>query len=186
MRTSWSVGRWRNNAVTLIAEDGTGRPDSNTYAVEADLKSYAALRGITLPSQTAKLDPALIMAMDAITERSDYLRGARYVGCRVTATQALDWPRRDAWAENFPIAPTEIPRALIYAQCALAVDILAGTDLMPTAQISDQGPVIEESVGPITTIYANTGRVRRVPANAKADTLLRTLLVNSGLSVVRI
>lgn len=171
--------------MTLIAENGSAMADSNTYAVSDDLKAYAALRGVAVPGQASKLEVALIQAMDAMAERSDYLRGARYVGRRVNSTQALDWPRYDAWAENFPIAPTEIPRALIYAQCALAVDILAGTDLMPTAQVADVGPIVSEKVGDIEVAYANTGRVRRVPANAKADTLLRTLLISGGLTVVR-
>jgi hypothetical protein len=172
--------------VTLVAEDGSGRPDSNTYAVVTDLKGYASLRCASIPPQTAMLEAALVQAMDALIERSDYLRGGRYLGRRVSATQANDWPRIGVWVENFPVAPTEIPRQLIYAQCALAIDILSGTDLMPTAQVSDVGPVVSETVGPITTVYANTGRVRRLPANAKADTLLRVLLVNSGLSVVRV
>jgi hypothetical protein len=109
-----------------------------------------------------------------------------YVGERRTKGQALQWPRIWAEVECWPIRSDEIPRQLVQAQCALAIEAAAGTDLLPTVQANAPGAVLEQTVDVITTVYANPGSVQRVPAVAKADALLRTLLKRSGLFGVRV
>lgn len=164
-------------ALTLIVETGLASPLSQTYASADDLRAYAKLRGVTVPTTDAACETLLVKAMD-------YLEDQEYVGDRVTHAQALKWPRAWATVEQFPIQSNEIPRQLIYAQCALAVDAMT-VDLLPTQDINSSGAVTQETVGPVTTVYANNGIVRRVPALAKADALLRTLVKRSGLRLVR-
>lgn len=163
--------------MTLILEDGTGKADANTYASVETLKAYAKARGATVPSSPAECEALLIKAMD-------YMRGLDYIGDRATRDQALDWPRYNVVIENFPYNSTTLPRQVEQAQCALAIEAQK-TELLPTTPGNTSGPVIEKTVGPVTFKYANAGRVNKVPAVAKADTILRTILKRNGFTVIR-
>lgn len=163
--------------MALVIEDGTARSDSNSYAGVAELRAYAQLRDASVPKGDDDCEILLIKAMDAI--ESKY-----FVGDKRTKAQALQWPRVNAWVENWPINSTEIPRQLVQAQCALAIEAQT-IDLLPTTDANASGPIVQDTVGPITTVYANPSSVRRVPAVAKADVLLRTLIKRSGLVAVR-
>jgi hypothetical protein len=162
----------------LIIETGAIVANANSYATVEDLRGYARLRGATVPDSTTECEQLLIKAMD-------YLARQNFTGDRVSATQPLDWPRMDAEVEGWIQATNAIPRQLIQAQCALAIEAALGTDLMPTTATNATGPVVQETIGPITVAYANTGNVNRVPAVAKADVLLKTLLKRGGLFAVR-
>lgn len=164
--------------MAIIVEDGSGsNPLANSYASIDTLRAYAKARGETVPSNAAECEALLHKAMD-------YMRGLRYKGERATKAQPLDWPRYGVYIDNFPYSSTELPRQLEQAQCALA--IAAQTiDLLPATPANTSGPVIEEQIGPIKTVYANTGRLRSVPAIASADVLLRSLLKYSGLVAIR-
>jgi hypothetical protein len=164
--------------VALLIETGQARSDSQSYASAADLKAYALARGVTVPSTDAACEALLMKAMDRLLDEN-------FVGDRSTRDQALPWPRIYATVEGWWIKSNEIPRNLIYAQCAFAVAAQT-VDLLPTQDLNAQGPVIEEEVGPVRTAYANKGVVRRVPAVASADALLRTLVRRSGLMAVRV
>lgn len=163
--------------MALTIENGTIVAGANSYATVAELRAYAALRGVTVPSTDAACEVLLIKAMD-------YLADQVFAGDKVQADQPLDWPRTGAWVENWPIPSNSIPRQLVQAQCALAIEAQT-VDLMPTRDLQAGGTVVSESVGPISVTYANTGNVRRVPAIAKADALLRTLLKRNGFQVIR-
>lgn len=163
--------------MALVIETGQIIAGANSYATVSDLRNYASLRAASVPAADADCEVLLIKAMDAL-ETQDF------VGEKVRATQPLKWPRAWVEIECFPIPADEIPLKLIQAQCALAIEAQA-VDLLPTLDINSQGPVIEEIVGPVTTIYANPGTVRRVPAIAKADALLKTLIKRNGLRLIR-
>lgn len=164
--------------MTLVIETGQAGADSQSYATVTDLRAYAKARGATVPSSDADCEALLLKAVD-------YLEDQDYQGDRFTHGQALKWPRYGAVVEYWPILTNEIPRQLIQAQCALAIEAQT-VDLLPTQDINAQGPITQETVGPVTTVYANKGVVRRVPAIARADALLRVLLKRSGLTVVRV
>lgn len=164
-------------ALTLIIEDGSARSDAQSYASATDLRAYAKARSATVPTDDASCEALLVKAMD-------YLEDQQYQGDRFTHTQAFKWPRYGAIVEGWPITSSEIPRQLIQAQCALAIES-QNVDLLPTQDINSSGAITEETVGPVTTVYANNGVVRRVPAVARADALLRTLLRRNGLTVIR-
>jgi hypothetical protein len=164
--------------MSLVIESGQAGPNSQSYASAQDLKDYAKVRGATVPGGTTDLELLLMKAMDRLEAVPNF------VGERLTKEQALQWPRAWAEVECWPIGANEIPRQLIQAQCALAIEAQT-MDLMPTVPANATGTILEETVGPITTVYANPGSVQRVPAVAKADALLRTLLKRSGLFAVR-
>lgn len=163
--------------MALIIETGVGLSNSQSYASVETLKAYARARGETVPSNPAECEALLLKAMD-------FMRGLDYIGDRATRDQALDWPRYNVVIENFPYNSTTLPRQVEQAQCALAIEAQK-TDLLPTTPGNTSGPVIEKTVGPITLKYANAGRVSKVPAVAKADTILRTILKRNGFTVIR-
>lgn len=169
--------------MALVIEAGQGLPNSNSYASVADLRAYAAARGASLPATGSAGDAAcevlLIKAMDRMEAERD-----NYQGDRVSSTQALSLPRVGMWVDGWEILSNEIPRTAIYAQCAFAIEAQT-TDLMPNTAANASGPVTSETVGPVSITYANPGSVRRTPALAKADALLRTLLRHNGLFVIR-
>jgi hypothetical protein len=165
--------------MALIVEDGTGKADAQTYASVTDLRAYAQLRGVDLPDEDDDCEILLVNAMDRMEAERD-----NYQGIRITKTQALSLPRSGMCVDGWAIPSNEIPRNAVYAQCAFACEAQR-IDLMPTTDANASGPITSETVGPITTAYANPGSVRRTPAVAKAEVLLRTLLNRAGLTVVR-
>lgn len=166
--------------MTLIVEDGSKVADANSYVTLADARSYATLRGETLPADDAELESLLIKAMDFIEAQR-----SRYQGDKTHSDQALQFPRTGVYLDSILVGSSTIPRELRYAQMALAVEAQT-SDLMPSRLPSDKGPVTQESVeGAVSVSYANTGRLNSVPAFAKADALLAPLMKRNGLSVVR-
>lgn len=170
--------------MALIIEDGTGKADANSLATVAQLRTYAAERGASLPPTTtagnAACEVLLIKAMDRmLAERANYQGEPTYPG-----VQALPFPRVGMWIDNWEIPSNEVPRTAIYCQCAFAIEAQT-VDLMPTAPANESGPVTNKTVGDISISYANPGSVRRMPAVAKADALLRTLLKRNGLFGIR-
>lgn len=163
--------------MALVIEDGTAKANANTYASVAELRAYAELRAATVPDEDADCEVLLIKAMES-------LEAQNFVGIKRTKDQALQWPRFDVMVEQWPVNSNEIPRQLIQAQCALAIEAQI-TDLLPTTPANASGPVTQKTVGPITIAYANPTNVRRVPAVARAEALLRTLIKRNGLVAVR-
>lgn len=173
----------------VIVETGTGVTDANSYASEADVRAYAAMRGIVVPSATGEgdgvvdpLSPLLILAMD-------YLLTKQFQGEPVSSAQPLQFPRWGVsagdWAE-FP--PTTIPPKLVQAQCQLVIEQIAGTQLSTTLQSSTQtGPnVVREKVDVIETEYTNDPRFQVLDAlMPKVDALLVGITRQSGFDLVR-
>lgn len=93
----------------------------------------------------------------ALIEATRELSLLNWDGKRVDDTQALSWPRQLVKNPDDPnwsyFDSTEIPTRVKDATCELALEFLrAGTTDL--ASIEDSLSVVEESVGPITTRYA--------------------------------
>ena len=50
--------------MALEIEDGTGKPNSNSYVTVAQARSYALARGVELPAAEAAVESLLVQAMD--------------------------------------------------------------------------------------------------------------------------
>lgn len=139
----------------LVVEDGTGVDGANTFASVADLTAYATARGIALPGTDAGKEQLLTLALDAIESLE-----ITYLGMRSYPEQDLSWPRTDPCNQDGTIIlsngqvvqPDSIPKQLIQAQCQLACDQQSAAFF----QVSDGRLVTEETVGPITTKYADS------------------------------
>lgn len=171
----------------LTIEDGSIVQGADSYVSASDLKLYARARGVSFGNRSnQELEVLLIKAMD-------YLEGKRdkYKGRIASSIQFLQWPRQNVTDVKYKgdIFPAnEIPRELIYAQMALAIEAM-DIDLQPTQKPSDRGPVVSEEIpGVVKTAYAapEGSKISNVPAFAKADALLAPLLKKSGLQLVRV
>lgn len=162
----------------LIVETGSGASDSQSYASVADADVYHAARGRTLwatMSETER-ENALIRATDYMGQTYR----ARWKGCRVNSTQALDWPRYGVSVDNFAVASNVVPAEVTKACMELALIAAAGDLLAP------QGPQVKsEKVGPLEVVYADGARqATRYPA---VEGILQPLFKAGGgsISVVR-
>jgi len=79
--------------MTLVVEDGTGLANANTYASAGDADDYADAKGwtewaaLTAPQKEA-----------ALIEATVYLDSSfEFIGDLYISTQALNWPRVDAY-----------------------------------------------------------------------------------------
>jgi hypothetical protein len=113
--------------VTLVVEDGTGKPDANSYASINTADTYHSDRGnVAWAAATGDKSAALIRATQYIEGK---YRG-RWPGVRLrfpsfiaaSEVQALSWPRYGALDfEGFPILPNQIHAALVNATCEAAL-----------------------------------------------------------------
>jgi len=122
-------------SLTLIKEDGTGKPDANAYADVADGDAYHAGHLYASAWTAASADQkavALVMASRLID--SEY----QFNGLRSVDSQALQWPRVNCLDPDKapipiltslllvdPFVPFSIvPKALVQATCEMARELL--------------------------------------------------------------
>ena len=104
------------------------------YTTDDALSAYAIARGYVLSGDSAvNLQLAL-----------DWLELQPFIGEKTDSLQALEWPRD---------GDTVVPDKIVQAQLEAALVYMKGGDL--TASIGKN--VIEKTVGPLTTKYAETG-----------------------------
>ena len=104
------------------------------YTTDDALSAYAIARGYVLSGDSAvNLQLAL-----------DWLELQPFIGEKTDPDQVLEWPRD---------GNTEIPDKIVQAQLEAALVYIKGGDL--TASIGKN--VIEKTVGPLTTKYAENG-----------------------------
>lgn len=184
--------------MALIIEDGTQPLNANTYASVANLDSYVALRGLSVPNSTQQKEHLLIQAMDWLEAQSH-----RYKGYRKTQMQLLCWPRNLVILHNVELYTTEstirngnenlltvqyypnnkIPPQLIYAQCQLAVDAHT-VNLMPTVENATGFNVKRSKVGPIEDEYFGAKDKRSVrPSLLKAEGWIADLVDGGGFGL---
>lgn len=168
----------------LIVEDGTGKPDANSFVDLAFIAAYhrlsdaAAWAAATEHQQVA----AAIRATRHVSDK-------KYIGERKFATQALPWPRVGGF---FPLQDADgvvvdgtVPRQLKEATAEYALRALT-EELVPDPATSSTYPVQEtfEQVGPIVerTVFDTKGPKQVGRAMPAADRILSRsgLLAASG------
>ena len=159
--------------MALIVETGTGLADAEVYCPLAFADSYHAARGNTLWATMSETEREASMRRAVDYMQQQYR--THWAGYRLTITQALDWPRYEVPRVDFggfyatDAVPIEVQRA-----CAELAFRAASGELL-----GDQGQtVIEQTVGPITTKYADGSSPRK--RFAAVDALLGPLLKQGG------
>lgn len=132
--------------MALIVETGTGLANAEAYVSVEDLRAWATGRGFTIAGSDTVCEQALRAAAQWIDTRW------RYKGTRLTAEQALEFPRAGL-ADWSGFAVTGVPKRVKDATCELAYRAAAGTSLLPDAERSAYAK--SKTVGPISVTYAD-------------------------------
>lgn len=159
----------------LIIEDGTVVANANSFATDAELKSYADLRGISLPATQPERESLLIMAMDYLKSRENSLSGTRS-----SSTQTLPYPRAGVYVFNNPIASNIIPAQAKVAQLEASI---AAKDIVLLNNASITG-VKSEKLGTMSTEYFEGG-AWAITRLESVDAALQPLLRSGGLGLGR-
>lgn len=132
--------------VTLIVEDGTIVPNSNSFVDENTIVSYAASRGVTLPVATdADMDKVAVLGIKAM----DFLFALNWRGEVVSPLQTTPWPRKNT---NTPTPENIVPGPVQSAQLQLTLLSQGGVILLPSH--SGAGYLTEQRIGPIVERYS--------------------------------
>ena len=157
----------------LVIEDGSVVVGANSFATDAEFKTYANLRNFDVPATQPDREALLVLAMDYLFSKENSLKG-----CRVSATQELMYPRSGVCANGFNIAADAIPSSLKNAQMELAAqanssELLISGTTENLASFSVDG-VYSES-------YFSGGNWTQVRTD-RADAYLDSLSTNNGSS----
>lgn len=164
----------------LIIEDGTGKPDAESFATAADLASYAVKFGRTIPAD----EPA----QEALLRRAAVqMMALAWKGHKATTGQALPWPRRGVELDGEILPVTLIPARIEYGQMALAVEIHAD-DVDPPSKRT--GAVTRKRVeGAVDVQYAeipnDSGYLLPAAPDRPSATQFADYLARRGLFAVR-
>ena len=163
--------------MSIVVEDGTGKADAQSYASLATADSYHTLRGNSDWAGTdTEKEAALVRATDWIDARLF----SRWPGLRYSTTQALEWPRAEAYDQDGNDISSTVPAALVKALCEAALIELSDARVLTNPQ-NENGAIISETEGGVSKTYA-----RGAPAVPPAVIgPLYRLLRPVGLKVVR-
>jgi hypothetical protein len=145
--------------MALIVEDGTGRPDAESYCTVAFADEYHAARGNAAWAALSPLGKEI-----ALRKATDFMLsnfGSRWVGTRATALQALDWPRAYVPALDGSVAGEFLFSTVIPVSVQRACAYYA--DPAITALVASAGAVSikEKKLGPATFKYTSDDRAAR-------------------------
>jgi hypothetical protein len=166
--------------MTLIIEDGTGKPDAESYASAADLVMYAGKFGVTIPAD----EPA----QEALLRRSALaMDGMTWKGRKTDSDQALAWPRRAVELDQQIKPDNYLPARIQYGQMALAAEIHQD-DVDPVEK--RKGAVLLDRVeGAVTRQYAaipsTSHRLLPAAPDRPSATQFADYLQRRGLYAVR-
>lgn len=140
--------------MALVIEDGSIVAGADSFATAAELVTYAANYGRTIPSETAAQESLLRRAALQMSAMS-------WKGGLVDELQSLSWPRYDVYRDNWLVPSDSIPAQIKAGQMALAAEIHADDLAPPDLKV---GAIESEKVGPISSTYAKAAAYIARPA----------------------
>lgn len=146
----------------LTIEDGSIVSGANSYAEIADVTAYATLYGWSFSGTSTAQEQAILRSMIYIESFED-----RFCGGRVSASQALSWPREyvpDAKGTGY-LDSDAIPSGLVNALCEAAILELATPGVLTATIDADDIGVrrTRDKIGPMETEveYGNRNSAQR-------------------------
>lgn len=167
--------------MALVLEDGTGKPDAESFASAADYVAYAAEFGLTVPAAEAEQEANLRNA-------ALQMQTMNWKGCRAHSDQALSWPRKGAEVYGEILPSNLIPARIQYGQMALAAEIYQDEIDPPEKR---RGPKIRTRVeGAIDVEYAqlagvNQGKLMPAAPDRPSYAQFADYLAKRGLFAIR-
>lgn len=136
-----------------------GASDADSYATIEAIRAYAVKVGASFPitGSDGPSTEAAIAAAEAAARRAtaaiDGTYGSRFIGVPASASQALEWPRSDAWYRGEELPDDTIPQKIVEATAEAAIRELAEPGVM-SPDLDRGGRVKSESVdGAIAITY---------------------------------
>jgi len=166
--------------MALIIEDGTGKPDAESYASAEDLALYAVKFGTVIPAGVTEQEALLRRAALAMD-------GKTWKGRKMSSEQALSWPRREVLLDQEIKPNNYLPARIQYGQMALAAEIHQD-DIDPVEK--RKGAVLLDRVeGAVTRQYAaipsTSNRLLPAAPDRPSATQFADYLQKRGLFAVR-
>ncbi|MBD8099803.1 hypothetical protein IFR08_10720 [Pseudomonas fluorescens] len=164
----------------LIIEDGTGKPDAESYASAEDLALYAVKFGAVIPAGAP--------AQEALLRRAALVMdGMTWKGRKTNSEQGLSWPRREVLLDQEIKPNNYLPARIQYGQMALAAEIHQD-DIDPVEK--RKGAVLLDRVeGAVTRQYAaipsTSNRLLPAAPDRLSATQFADYLKRRGLFAVR-
>jgi hypothetical protein len=157
----------------LIIEDGTIVANANSIASDAEMKSYASLRGLSVPATQPEREALLVLAMDYLQSVENRMQGTRTV-----STQSLPQPRQNVYLYGDVVDQNTIPIEYKNAQIEAAI------------AANDQGLLINSTSQDLASftvngVYAETyfeGGSWEVVRTDRIDAALAPLMTQGGFS----
>lgn len=166
-------------AIAFIIEDGTGKSDSTSYLTVAELTQILEDAGLTI---TLTTDPEKQAALNRMTLILDSF--AQWTGKRLLTTQALEWPRSEAYYnDGTAIATTVIPPEIKKALAYFVYYSNSGIDVIPVregAQIKSESSAISGAVSESKEYWYSS---KTTPEISEIKMILRRLLRKSSWSL---
>jgi len=161
--------------VAIVVEDGSIVTGANSYISRADYISWAASIGVTIASDTTA-DEELIKAASFIDQHEPNLQGTR-----TNRDNPMAFPRWGVFVNGWNWNSDEVPRQVILAQQAYALDIHNGIDLWNKGANANLIASEKRVEGAVSVKFAVSGSDQKMTNTSTGDALLATLLKRSGL-----
>lgn len=132
--------------MALVVEDGTGLTNAESFISVANADARHTALGNTAWTGADAVKEA------ALRKATNYMEGAyrqAWKGTKWTRTQALSWPRFNAYVDGWLIDGNIVPAEVANACADLALKALS-EELAPDLERA----VIREKIGPIETEYS--------------------------------
>lgn len=161
--------------MALVPETGAGLANADSYISVEDATARHANLGNTAWAAAAS-DTVREQALRLATIFMEQVYRSRWAGRRISATQALSWPRYDVCIDGYSVDSDIVPAEIANACADLALKALSG-DL--NADLT-RG-VVRKKVGPLETEYDRySPQGKRFPA---IDMSLAPYLTGSAANV---
>jgi hypothetical protein len=194
-------------ALVLIKEDGSGKPDANSYATVADCDAYHEghlYADAWTAAMQARKEAALVMATRLIDSQF------QFNGYRAHNGQALQWPREKCpdpdegvlgisvlgWANDNFVEPDLVPSPVLQATCEMARELLIadrtaapagqGIDVTQTTHATHAADGSGSESESLMTKYSKSDLRPIVSAVAQAMLSKFGALVDGGSGAVRL
>lgn len=165
--------------MAIIVEDGSQVTNSNSYVTRAEYIAYAATLGTTITDDVTA-DEQLIESAIFIGNHESNLKGER-----VARDQSMAYPRTNLCIDGWYWNSDEIPRNVLLAQYAFALDLNAGIDLYNIPVNPNLIAKKERVEGAVSVELAvKDGGNQKATRTSTGDSLLASLLNQSGLMAV--
>ena len=159
--------------MALTVETGSGVVGANSYLTVAELRAFAAERGLTLPLPEGEVEALLIRA-------ADYLELRSYIGSPLTDSQGLSWPRKTYDLYGFLI-DLGVPLAIKRAQRLLAVEAMRGA----LSQAVRPSKYVRTKIDVVYVEFAKAGDLAIGMRYLAVDTLLAPYISGGGSRTIK-